>query len=72
MSWAISRRPSSPCCWAFAKLPLLDQLLDAIAFAAPKLAQGDAPGFMTAVALKCPPPKPEKNKSESEADKDGI
>jgi PTH1 family peptidyl-tRNA hydrolase len=38
----------------------LDPLLDAIADAAPKLAGGDAPGFLTEVALKCPPPKPPK------------
>lgn len=58
--------------FAKAQLPLLEQLLDAVSYAAPKLADGDAPGFMTAVALKCPPPKPEKKKSESEGDKDGI
>lgn len=41
-----------------AEQKLLDELLDAISFAAPKLAEGDAPGFLTAVAMKCPPPKP--------------
>lgn len=38
----------------------VDDLVDAVAGAAPKLAAGDAPGFLNEVALKCPAPKPEK------------
>lgn len=38
--------------------PLLQQIIDAVSFAVPKLADGDAPGFLSDVALKCPPPKP--------------
>lgn len=38
----------------------VDDLVDAVAGAAPKLAADDAPGFLNEVALKCPAPKPEK------------
>lgn len=48
-----------------AEQPLLEQVIDAISFGAPKLAEGDAPGFLTQVALKCPPPaKPPKPKKQ--------
>jgi PTH1 family peptidyl-tRNA hydrolase len=40
--------------------PMLQQVIDAITYAAPKLAMGDTPGFLTDVALKCPPPKTPK------------
>lgn len=40
--------------------PLLEQIIDAVSYGVPKLADGDAPGFLTDVALKCPPPKPPK------------
>lgn len=39
----------------------VDDLVDAIAGAAPKLCAGDPPGFLNEVALKCPAPKPEKS-----------
>jgi len=39
----------------------VDDLVDAVAGAAPKLCAGDPPGFLNEVALKCPAPKPEKS-----------
>lgn len=39
----------------------VDDLVDAIAGAAPKLFAGDPPGFLNEVALKCPAPKPEES-----------
>ncbi|WP_417518239.1 aminoacyl-tRNA hydrolase [Minwuia sp.] len=61
---------------AFAKteLPLLAQIIDAISHAAPGLADGDAPGFLSDVAMKCPPPKPTKKPKPdtTEEPDDGI
>ncbi len=37
----------------------VDDLTDAVAAAAPRLADGDAPGFLNDVALKCPAPRPD-------------
>jgi len=51
--------------FAQSEMTLLDQILDAISFGLPKLAEGDAPGFQNQVALKCPPPKPQKKTSET-------
>ncbi|WP_416898157.1 MAG: aminoacyl-tRNA hydrolase [Minwuia sp.] len=51
-----------------AEQPLLTELMDAISYAAPKLAEDDAPGFLTAVALKCPPPKPAKKPKNDKPD----
>lgn len=45
----------------------VDDLSDAVAAAAPKLAAGDAPGFLNDVALKCPAPKPEPKPDTSSA-----
>ena len=51
--------------------PLLQQVIDAISYAAPKLAEGDAPGFLNDVAMKCPPPKPPKPKKPPKPEGDG-
>lgn len=56
--------------FAKAERPLVAELIEAIAEAAPKLAAGDAPGFMSAVALKCPPPKLGTKSSGNDSDGD--
>ncbi len=45
---------------AKADLPLMRDIVDAVCEALPILVDGDDPGFMTKVALICPPPKSAK------------
>jgi len=52
--------------FAKAELPLIQDIVDAVCEALPIPVEGDDSGFMTKVALLCPPPKPASATTEAE------